>query len=138
MPVSRSAAEGVAADRIELRGLRVVGTHGALPEEHQRGQPFEVDVDIGADLAGAGRSDDLADTIDYGAVAAAVAAAVAGPHADLLERLAERIVDAVWAVGGPLAEEVTVTVRKLRPPVPLDLASSAVTIVRRRVDRSTW
>lgn len=138
MPVSRSAAERVAADRIELRGLRVIGTHGVLPEEHQRGQPFEVDVDIGADLAGAGRSDDLADTVDYGAVAAAVAAVVAGPHADLLERLAESIVEAVWAVGGPLAEEVAVTVRKLRPPVPLDLASSAVRIVRRRVDRSTW
>ncbi|MDQ2728881.1 MAG: dihydroneopterin aldolase [Actinomycetota bacterium] len=136
MPVSRSAAEPVAADRIELRGLRVIGTHGALPEEHQRGQPFEVDVDIGADLAGAGRSDDLADTIDYGVVAGAVAAAVDGPHATLLEHLAERVVDAVLAVAGPLAEEVTVTVRKLRPPVALDLASSAVTIVRRRADRS--
>ncbi|MDQ2725401.1 MAG: dihydroneopterin aldolase [Actinomycetota bacterium] len=135
--MSRSAAERVAADRIELRGLRVIGTHGTLPEERQRGQPFEVDLDIRADLASAGRSDDLADTIDYATVATAVAAAVAGPHADLLERLAERIVDAVWAVAGPLAEEVTVTVRKLRPPVALDLAASAVTIVRHRVDRST-
>ncbi len=135
MPASPSAPEPVTGDRIELRGLRVIGTHGALPEEHQRGQPFEVDVDVVADLAGAGRSDDLADTIDYGAVATAVAGAVGGPHADLLEHLAERIVDAVLAVGGPLAEEVTVTVRKLRPPVPLDLASSAVTIARRRVDR---
>jgi dihydroneopterin aldolase/2-amino-4-hydroxy-6-hydroxymethyldihydropteridine diphosphokinase len=126
----------VAADRIELRGLRAVGTHGVLPEEHDRGQPFEVDLDIVADLAGAGHSDDLADTIDYGAVAEAVAAEMGGPHADLLEHLAERIVDAVLAVAGPLAEEVTVTVRKLRPPVPIDLASSAVTIVRRRPDRS--
>lgn len=136
MPLSPSAAERVAADRIQLRGLRAVGTHGALPEEHERGQPFEVDLDIGADLAAAGRSDDLADTIDYGAVAAAVAAVMGGPHADLLEHLAERIAEAVLAVAGPLAEEVTVTVRKLRPPVALDLASSAVTIVRRPTDRS--
>ena len=125
----------MAADRIELRGLRAVGTHGVLLEEHERGQPFEVDLDIVADLAGAGRSDDLADTVDYGAVAEAVANVLGGPHADLLEHLAERVVDAVLAVAGPLAEEVTVTVRKLRPPVPIDLASSAVTIVRRRPDR---
>lgn len=125
----------MAADRIELRGLRAIGTHGALPEEHERGQPFEVDIDIGADLAAAGRSDDLADTIDYGAVTEAVVAVVVGPHADLLEHLAERIVEAVWAVAGPRAEEVSVTVRKLRPPVAHDLASSAVTIVRRSPDR---
>jgi dihydroneopterin aldolase/2-amino-4-hydroxy-6-hydroxymethyldihydropteridine diphosphokinase len=127
----------VAGDRIELRGLRAVGTHGALPEERRRAQPFEVDLDIVADLAGAGSSDDLADTIDYGAVAGAVAAVLGGPHADLLEHLAERIVDAVWTAAGPLAEEVTVTVRKVRPPVPIDLASAAVRIVRRPVDRSS-
>jgi dihydroneopterin aldolase/2-amino-4-hydroxy-6-hydroxymethyldihydropteridine diphosphokinase len=127
----------VAADRIELRGLRAVGTHGALPEERRRAQPFEVDLDIVADLAGAGSTDDLADTIDYGAVAGAVAAVVGGPHADLLEHLAERIVDAVWTAAGPLAEEVTVTVRKVRPPVPIDLASAGVRIVRRPVDRSS-
>jgi dihydroneopterin aldolase len=119
-------------DRIGLRGLRVVGTHGVLPEEHQRAQPFEVDVDIAADLSAAGRSDDLADTIDYGAVTEAVAAVVVGDHADLLEHLAQRIVDATLAVAGPKAREVTVTVRKLRPPVPADLAVSEVSIRRGR------
>ena len=37
-------------DRIELRGLRVLGVHGALPEEQERAQPFEVDLDVEADL----------------------------------------------------------------------------------------
>lgn len=119
-----------AGDRIELRGLRAVGTHGVLAEERRRAQPFEVDLDIVADLAPAGRSDELADTIDYGAVAEAVAGVVSGAHADLLEHLAQRIVDAVLAAGGGRAEAVTVTVRKLRPPVPVDLAASAVTITR--------
>ncbi|MST34719.1 dihydroneopterin aldolase, partial [Acidimicrobiaceae bacterium USS-CC1] len=82
------------ADRIELRGLRVLGTHGVLPEERSRPQPFEIDLDVFADLRVAGRSDDLADTIDYGAVATAAAAAVEGPHADLLEHLAERVAEA--------------------------------------------
>ena len=47
-------------DVIELRGLRVMGTHGVLPEEHARAQPFEVDLDVEADLAIAGDSDDHA------------------------------------------------------------------------------
>ena len=44
-----------------------------LPEEHQRAQPFEVDLDLELDLRPAGRSDRLADTVDYGAVTEAVA-----------------------------------------------------------------
>lgn len=124
--------EGADADRIQLRGLRAVGTHGILAEEHVRAQPFEVDLDIIADLAAAARSDNLSDTVDYGAVTGAVAAVLAGPHADLLERLAERIADATFDVSGEHATAVVVTVRKLRPPVPVDLASAAVTITRRR------
>lgn len=119
------------ADRIALRGLRLVGTHGVLPEEQERAQPFEVDVEIVADLAAAGRSDALADTIDYGAVTAAVAAVVGGQHADLMEHLAQRIADAAFAVAGDMAFEVAVRVRKLRPPVAHDLAYAEVAICRR-------
>lgn len=119
-------------DRIELRGLRALGTHGVLPEEHHRAQPFEVDLDVEVDLTAAGRSDDLDDTIDYGALCEAVVAVIGGPHAQLLEYLAERMAEAVFERAGVRAEAVTVTVRKLRPPVPVELASSAVTITRRR------
>ncbi|WP_262324106.1 dihydroneopterin aldolase [Acidiferrimicrobium sp. IK] len=127
----RSVPTG-APDRIELRALRVLGTHGVLEEERLRAQPFEVDVDLHAELSAAGRSDDLDDTVDYGALCQAVADAVAGPHADLLEHLAQRVADAVLGAAGPRGLAVDVTVRKLRPPVPHDLGSSAVTVRRRR------
>jgi dihydroneopterin aldolase len=117
-------------DRIELRGLRAVGTHGVLPEERQRAQPFEVDVDVEADLSAAGRSDALADTVDYAALAEIVSAEVGGRHADLIEHLADRIAARILADGAPLVASVTVTVRKLRPPLPLDLASAGVRITR--------
>ena len=116
------------ADRIELRGLRSIGTHGVLAEEQTRAQPFEVDLDLDVDLAPAGRSDDLADTVDYGALAERVASIVTGERHLLLERLAGRIADA--ALADSRVQSVTVTVRKLRPPVPVDLAVAAVRVVR--------
>ena len=117
-------------DVIELRGLRVLGRHGCLPEEQERDQPFEVDLDVVLDLSAAGRSDDLTDTLDYGAVAAAAAGVVAGEPAALLERVAERIAEAVLA--DARVDAVTVAVRKLRPPVPVDLATAGVRVTRSR------
>lgn len=133
-----SLADAPGPDIIQLRGLRATGTHGVLDEEKGRAQPFEVDLDLHLDLRAAGSSDALADTVDYGAVADAVAAEIGGRHADLLEHLAERIARAAAAAaasgapGGPQIDAVTVTLRKLRPPVPVDLAAAGVRIHRRR------
>ena len=107
----------------------MLGAHGALPEEKDRAQPFEVDLDLVADLAGAGTTDSLADTADYGAVVAAVHKVVTGERHCLLERLATRIAEDVLALDARI-DAVTVTVRKLRPPVPVDLASAGVRITR--------
>lgn len=118
-------------DRIELRGLRVAGRVGVLELERTQDQPLEIDLDLAVDLAAAGASDDLADTVDYGAVCARVAATVAERHVDLLEHLTARVADAVLALDGRIAA-VDVTVRKLRPPVPQHLATSGVRMVRSR------
>lgn len=117
-----------AADVIEIRGLRALGFIGALPEEQQRMQPFEVDLDVEADLSLAGRTDELDDTIDYGALCASVEAVITGERAALLERVAQRIAEVVLADARVLA--VTVTIRKLRPPVPNQLETSGVRIRR--------
>jgi dihydroneopterin aldolase len=113
---------------LELRGLRVTGVHGALPEEQTRAQPFEVDLDVAVDMAVAGRSDDLADTLDYGALVEMVAKVVSGERFQLLERLAERVAEVV--LDDARATSVTVAVRKLRPPVPVDMATAGVRITR--------
>jgi dihydroneopterin aldolase len=118
-------------DRIELRGLRVVGRVGVLDLEREQDQPLEIDLDLAVDLAAAAASDDLADTVDYGAVCDRVVAAVRERRADLVEHLTARVGDAVLAVD-PRIAAVTVTVRKVRPPVPFDLATAGVRIVRTR------
>lgn len=115
-------------DRLELRGLRVLGHHGALPGEQDAPQPFEVDLDVVLDLSAAGRTDALGDTLDYGAVAVAAARVVEGERHRLLERVAERIAEEVGADGR--VRSVRVAVRKLRPPVPVDLATAGVRLNR--------
>jgi dihydroneopterin aldolase len=120
-----------AADRIELRGLTVVATHGALPAEQRLPQPFEVDLDVELDLAAAGASDALADTVDYSRIVRAAEAALAGPGADLLEHLAARVARAAVEACRPAAvASVTVALRKLRPPVDAHLSSAGVRIRR--------
>lgn len=118
-------------DRIELRGLRVLARVGVLPIEREQDQPLEVDLDLAVDLAAAGASDDLADTVDYGAVCAAVERAATSGHVALLERLGSELAAAVLAVDDRIAA-VDVAVRKLRPPVPQDLATSGVRLRRAR------
>ncbi len=115
-------------DRIEIRGLRLVGTHGLLPEERSRPQPFEIDLDLAVDMTAAAASDSLGDTADYGAVIESAAVVVAGPAHDLLESLAGAIATAVLA-HSPISS-ATVTVRKQRPPVAYDVASTGVCITR--------
>lgn len=117
-------------DRIQVRGLRVLGTHGVLPEEQRRRQPFEVDLDLALDLRRAGRSDDLTDTVDYGALACLVAGVVSEGHFALLEALAEAIANV--ALSDARVVEATVCVRKLRPPLPLAVASVGVALTRSR------
>jgi dihydroneopterin aldolase len=117
-------------DSIELRGLRFVGTHGALPEEALRAQPFEVDLELFIDLGEAGRSDNLAATVDYAELCEVVRSVIEGDHSLLLEHLAEQVASRALALAGGRAQGVAVSVRKLRPPVPVALASAAVRICR--------
>jgi dihydroneopterin aldolase len=108
-----------------------MGRVGVLHHERAHDQPLELDLDLVVDLAAAGGSDDLADTVDYGAVCDGVVATVGERHVALLEALASRVADAVLALDGRIAA-VEVAVRKLRPPVPHDLATSGVRIARAR------
>ncbi len=105
-----------------------MGRHGVLPEEQLRAQPFEVDLRLETDLSAAASSDRLEDTVDYGLVTEAVARTVELESYRLLERLADRIAGICMSLSGVTAVEVTV--RKLRPPVPVHVSSVGVTLRR--------
>lgn len=115
-------------DRVLITGLRESGIHGVLPEERTRTQPFEVDVELSVDVSAAGVSDALDDTVDYALVAEAVSRIVREESYQLLERLATRIAEECRRDARVAA--VTVTVRKLAPPMDLTLDHVGVRIER--------
>jgi 7,8-dihydroneopterin aldolase/epimerase/oxygenase len=117
-------------DRIAITGIQAFGYHGVLPHEREFGQRFVVDVVLELDLSAAGRSDDLADTVDYGALSGAVAAIVAGEPADLIETVAERV--AARCLADERVRATEVTVHKPAAPVPVVAAEVAVTVRRDR------
>ncbi len=121
---------GVARDRIRLSAVRGRGFHGVFEHERREGQEFVVDVELAVDLAPAGASDDLADTVNYGEIGAAVLARIVGEPHDLIERLAELV--AQDALEHAAVDEVTVTVHKPQAPVGVPFGDVTVTLTRRR------
>jgi dihydroneopterin aldolase len=118
------------SDRIVLGGLRARGHHGVYAEERAAGQTFLVDLVLHVDTRAAATSDDVADTVHYGDLAAAVVAVVEGEPVNLLETLAARIAEV--CLSRSLVEMVEVTVHKPEAPVGVPFSDVAVTIVRDR------
>ena len=116
-------------DRIEIRGLRVHAHHGVHEAERRDGQTFVIDVTLGRDLSLPATSDDLADTVDYGALAQRLAAAATETRFDLIEALAGQLADLVLATPG--VQEVEVRVAKPQAAIPVDLDEVAVVVTRR-------
>ena len=119
-------------DRISVTGIEVFAHHGVLDHERELGQRFVVDLALDLDLAPAAASDDVADTVDYGALAGDVAALVADGPVDLIETVAERVAARCLADARVAATEVTV--RKPSAPLPVVAREVAVTLRRRRED----
>ena len=116
-------------DRIELRGMVFQGRHGVRDAERAAAQEFKVDIDVEADLSVPGRTDRLADTVDYTKVRAAAREVIDGAPQQLLETLAGMIAERVLRL--PHVEAVSVRVAK-RPASMQPLEAAAVHIKRTR------
>lgn len=111
---------------VRLTGVRARGHHGVFDFERRDGQEFVVDAVL--DVRRPSSDDDLATTVDYGALAAAIAANVGRDPVDLIETLAARVADE--CLGHPFVERATVTVHKPQAPMPVAVADVAVTLTR--------
>jgi dihydroneopterin aldolase len=118
------------ADKIILRGAQFHGKHGVSPEERIVGGRIIVDVEIELDLARAGISDDIADTVSYADVFKTIRHLVEETESQLLEALAYKIASALLEKFAMPA--VTVNVRKQPPPIRGVVESAGVEIRRTR------
>lgn len=103
-------------DRIHITNIRCYGYTGFLPEEQVLGQWFQVDLTIGLNLAPAGSSDDLNQTLDYRQAITSVKQVVEQEKFALVEKMADAISSAILSLD--LVQEVRVKLIKLAAPIP--------------------
>ena len=113
---------------IRIEGIEVFAHHGVLPAEREQGQTFRVDVELAPVSDRACDTDDLADAVDYGAVADLVARIAGGEPVDLLEHLADRV--ARELVAAFPVERVRVAVHKPQAPLAVPFGDVVVTVER--------
>ena len=78
-------------DTIFVSELKVKTKLGVPAWERMLAQTIILDIEIGYDLSKAGKSDAIADTIDYGAVVARIHATLTEHSFQLVEALAEHV-----------------------------------------------
>jgi ribonuclease HI len=114
-------------NKIYLRGLRVYGYVGLLPEENVLGQWFEVDADLWVNFEAATHTDAITDTLDYRSCINKIETLVQTSKFALIERLAGAIADAILL--DPMVQKVRLKIIK-RPPIPNFNGSVAVEVER--------
>jgi dihydroneopterin aldolase len=119
------------SDRIELKGIEAYGYHGVFEAERSDGQNFYADICAELDLEGASNSDDLKDTVDYGAIVDLVIEDIQSDPCQLIEHLAGRIADRILFEFHRI-NRISVTIHKPMAPVNGNVLDIAVTIERNR------
>jgi dihydroneopterin aldolase len=114
-------------DFVSVRDLAVAAVIGVHGWEREVEQTLTVNLDMAADVARAAATDDLADALDYSAVAETITAVVREGKFRLIETVAERVAERV------LADYPVAWLRlEVRKPIR-DGYTAAVTIERTRV-----
>jgi dihydroneopterin aldolase len=112
-------------DLVSVRDLSVQAVIGVHAWERGITQTLVIDVVMAAEVARAARTDDLADALDYSAVARTVASVVREGQFRLIETAAERVAERL------LADHPVAWLRlEVRKPIADGGYTAAVTIER--------
>jgi dihydroneopterin aldolase len=122
------------SDVMFLSGLLIHAHHGVMEHEARVGQRFILDIELSLDLADAARSDKLADTVSYAAIAETATRAFTARSHKLVESAAGAVADAILAAFAR-ANSVKVTVHKPHAPIAATFADVGVTLIRARRER---
>ena len=119
------------SDHIFINGLALHAYHGVMPYEGKVGQTFTIDLVLEIDLAGAARSDKVADTVSYDKVVECATTAFIVQKYKLIEAAAGKVADAVLAQF-PRVQSVAVTIHKPHAPIAATFSDVGVKLVRSR------
>jgi dihydroneopterin aldolase len=118
-------------DVVFIEGIKFHGFHGLTRHERQIGVRLSVDVTLEVDLERAGRSDRVADTVNYQLVHARIVELGRGRSHRLLESFAATVLDALIA-DFPAVQRATLRVRKETPVLDGIVDSVGVQMSRAR------
>ena len=114
--------------KIAITGLRVFAHHGVFDFERQNGQDFYVDAAIWVDGDKAAFTDDLNNTAHYGDLAKGLVELTKNDPVDLLETLAQRLLDYALNFGGGKVLKAKITVHKPGAPIPYEFEDVSITV----------
>ncbi len=117
-------AEGM--DYVHIDNLFFSGKHGVYVRERRVEQEFLISIRLELDTNAAGKSDKLADTVDYQRIKSVISDVITGESCYLIEKLAEDI--AAQILEDPRIKSVDVTIKK---PAVWDNGTPGVTVSRR-------
>lgn len=115
---------------IDITGLAIYTHHGVSAAEREVGQRLMVDVSFELDVCDATVTDELEDTVDYGAVCEQVWLAAQDRSYKTLERLGSAICDRLMDHFG--VDSVMVRCTKPQPPIPLPVGEVSVEVWKER------
>ena len=116
-------------DTIFISELKVKTKLGVPAWERMLAQTIILDIDIGYDLSKAGKSDAIADTIDYGAVVARIHATLKEHRFQLVEALAEHVCQLIFKE----FKAKSVKIKVAKPAILPGLKVLGVVIERSRI-----
>jgi len=130
----KGAAMGVSLleYRIRLDGVRFRSKHGASSSERRLPQDFVANVELSLPTTELPRGDDRRDVVDYDRIASLIVDEGTAKSCRLLETLARRIVDRLFAESPATAVRIVIT--KARPPTSSSVEAASVELLVARAD----
>jgi dihydroneopterin aldolase len=111
---------------IALQGAEFFAYHGFYPEEQKLGCRFVVDIEVGFNPQTNPAADELKHTVDYEKVYYIACDEMKHPR-KLIETVGQAILDKILSKY-TYVDTISVTIKKLNPPLLGKVANSAVTI----------
>jgi dihydroneopterin aldolase len=118
------------SSHIVIERLECEAYCGVTREERDRPQKVAIDVELDVPTGRAARTDELADTVDYAAVAERIVTLVAHERCYLLETLADKVMTMLFTAFA--VERARIWVRKLHAPLSAIAGSVGVRLERAR------